>query len=68
MPGLSARAHATDHNRVSTASRVGPLCAHPWPGHFIEEADAAAPPCVSDGRPRPPGGAWCAQHRRQGVL
>ena len=37
MSSLPARADATGHNGVSTASGVGPVCAHPWAGHLIEE-------------------------------
>ena len=66
--GLPARAEATEHTHVSTASGVGPVWARPWTGHVIEATDAAASAGVPASRPRPPGGAWGAHHGRPGVL
>src|SRR5215831_15528688 len=68
MSGLPARADATDHNHVSTASGVGPLCARAWTGHVIEEVAKADLVRLPDNGPVPPGGAWCVHTRRQGIL
>src|SRR5713101_761433 len=64
MSGLPARAHATGADPVSPVGSVGPVCAHPWIGHLIEEAGEAGSEHVPDSRLVQPGGAWCVHPRR----